>query len=746
MPRPVILLVVAYGAGLATGLTRFGDPPCAVIAGLATVLVLWRLGGVGLAAALAGALVGGMAAHAERYACTSRLAAGRVRLTAVSREVVSREGGIAPAALPGAGCRGSITVRWPAGRRRLAGSTWLVEGKWIPLEPRGGRDRGILTVESASAGPGRPAWGSRLRTWSVETTGRLYGQRAPLVDALVLNRRGDLDPDLREAYAQSGLVHILSISGFHVGLIAGWLFLLSRAAGLRRDRALLLAALLSTAYVAFIGWPAPATRAAALLLLLALSRWRQRRVQPDALLALTCAIVVTVDPWAILHLSLWLSAAALWGVVRFTRWGDLALGPSAGWRTLMSSVGATLATAPLTAGVMGTVAIVGIGLNFLALPLAALAVPGVLGSLLVTPLSAPLAGALAAGAGTCLALLDTAATLGAKVPGGHLVLAGGLPSAAPWVGLLVFAMWTTGQRNPAGLTLARWGLLAVTASWATLFVALAPLVGDRDSGLALHFLPVGQGDGALLRTPGGHWVMIDAGPRTDHADAGRSVMVPFLRRHGVRRLSALIVSHAHADHVGGAEAVLERFPADLVLEPGELYDDPVYLEFLNLVSARGLPWRAARAGDRWAIDSVAFTVLHPDTAWTEWGLDLNEDSIVLLVRYRGFAALFMGDAGLRAETRLAGAVGEVDLLKVGHHGSRTATGDAWLDRVRPRAAVISVGRKNRYGHPAPETLRRLAAHGAHLWRTDLDGGVDVVTDGHTMNICARRGCERTAVE
>jgi competence protein ComEC len=149
-------------------------------------------------------------------------------------------------------------------------------------------------------------------------------------------------------------------------------------------------------------------------------------------------------------------------------------------------------------------------------------------------------------------------------------------------------------------------------------------------------------------------------------------------------------------------------------------------------------------GDRFQVDSVTFTVLHPDTTWSEWGGDLNEDSIVLLVEYRDFTALFTGDAGERAEPLLTARSGPVDLLKVGHHGSRTATSDPFLAQISPRAAIISVG-SNTYGHPSAAAIGRLQSRGIPIWRTDQDGEVIVTTDGAIMSVCASRGCSRQAV-
>jgi competence protein ComEC len=463
------------------------------------------------------------------------------------------------------------------------------------------------------------------------------------------------------------------------------------------------------------------------------------------MLAVTCLAVLLVDPTAIFDLGAWLSAAALWGATTFSRWTDRALGSAVGWRTLGSSVGATLATAPFTAAALGSVALIGIVLNFAAIPLAAIAVPGVLASVLLYPILPGLASALAAGSGAGLSLLDGIALLGGRIPGGNVVHPVALSSGVPWLILLGFVLWSLGRGNTVRVALVRWCGAFALVTWVGLARVLAPGDRDNDSALTLHFLRVGQGDGAAIRTPGGHWVLVDAGPRFDGSDAGRRIVVPFLRRHGVRRLSAVVVSHVHADHLGGVPAVLERFPADVVVEPGDLSDDSRYLEFLSQLDAGGIRWHPGRPGDRFELDSVAFVILHPDTAWAEWGADLNEDSIVLLVQYREFTALFTGDAGERAEPLIAARSGAIDLLKVGHHGSRTATTDALLARITPRAAVISVG-TNTYGHPSAAAIGRLRAQGIPFWRTDQDGDVTVTSDGAAMSICGARGCQRFRVE
>ncbi|MBA3522334.1 MAG: DNA internalization-related competence protein ComEC/Rec2 [Gemmatimonadales bacterium] len=738
-PPPAILFTAVYGAGLATGLLRVGGPIGVTAVALAAGATGRPLPVLLAAAGLLGRLSGEIAWASEKGRCPGRLPQGKVRLMVRVLEPVDSTGGRLALQPLRARCTGAVDARWAARKPVAAGVDAAIEGRWLSRAGLGGRPGGTLIVTKVGAISGHPSPGARLRNSLFRASRSLYGARAPMVDALILGRRGGIDPELQDRFARSGLVHLLSISGFHVGLITAWVFLLARLLGISRSRSLMLSAAVSAAYVAFLGWPAPAARAAALAAVVARCQVRQRLVQANALLAATCLCVLVVDPWAILDLGGWLSAAALWGASTFSRWSDRALGEGFWWRTLASSLGATLATAPITATALGTVAVAGIGLNFAAIPLAAVAVPGVLASLLLQPVWSESARAMAAGAGLALHLLELAAGFGAAIPWGHvLVEPGDSAAAVPWLGALVMALWAMGSRNTPAEAARRAGWALAAALWLMLARGGLPGSADGEGQLALHFLDVGQGDGAVLRTPGGRWVVIDAGPAGERNDAGRRVVVPFLMRQGARSLAAVIISHAHADHLGGVPSVLRRFRAGVVVEPGALVADPLYAAFLADLAGTSVAWHPGRAGERFTIDSVSFTVLHPDPLWTGWGEDVNEDSVVLLVEYGAFQALFAGDAGFPAEAAMRRRLGAVDLLKVGHHGSRGSTGDGWLGALRPRAAVISVGR-NDYGHPAPETLGRLARHGVDVRRTDLDGTVTVTSDGQRMTVRGAMG-------
>jgi competence protein ComEC len=456
--------------------------------------------------------------------------------------------------------------------------------------------------------------------------------------------------------------------------------------------------------------------------------------------------VLVLDPWAVLDAGAWLSVAALAGALLATRWSDRAIGPAWWWRTLAASVGATLGTAPITAALFGMVSLAGLVVNFVAIPLAAVAVPGILLSLVAAAVAPVLAPSLAAGTGALLGLLDQVAWWGGGWDAATIIQPAEPSSALPWLAILGVAAWSIAGGTTRWEWARRAALGGAAGVWVLLGIESRAAIRDAGTGLTLHFLDVGQGDAALIRTSAGRWILVDAGPRNERRDAGRTVVAPFLARHRAGGLAAAIVSHAHADHLGGLPAVMDRIPTGRVLEPAELAADSLYLEFLDQLEAEGVPWLAARDGLHFILDSIRFRVLHPDTAWAGWGLDLNDDSVVLLVEYAGFRALFTGDAGLAAESRLAGRVGRVDVLKVGHHGSRTASGEEWVRELAPRIAVISSGVDNRYGHPHPETLERLTRHEVGIWRTDREGTVTVTTDGKTMTVRGRRASQVITID
>jgi competence protein ComEC len=745
--RPAPFVLGAFGAGLLTGLSRFGDTRVVVLLLALAILPGWRWRpqwSLWLTLGLLGRLMAVTALADAAQDCAALIPAGKLEITVRLEELPDPRGGMVEVQ-PVSECQQVVLARWPGGdTTSVPGSEGQVRGRWLPDTVVLGRPSGLLLVESFRRTGGVPTLAERLRTVVSRQIRSLYGARGGVVEALLLNRRASMSPELRQRYARSGLVHLLSISGFHVGLIAAWIVLLGRPLVVRYGppgavtTIPLLAAGVATAYVLFLGWPPPAARAALLVVIMAAERVRQRRVDADSLLAVIALVLLALDPWCITSLGAWLSFLSLWGASRLVQWCDRAWSSHSLARVTAGSVGALVATAPLTASVLGMVSLAGIALNLVAIPLAAIALPGVLASVTIAPIFPALGAALAAGSGLGLAALDGLATLGASVPGLAIQQPAEPRSAVPWIALLAATLWATAPGMPPVVSRLRWLAVVTGASWLLVFGDLVSRVGARDQGLTLHFLDVGQGDAALVHSPAGQWVVIDAGPRGPAGDAGRDVVAPALERLGASSVATMVLSHPHLDHIGGAEAVLHAMPVGLVLEPGDEVADSVYLGLLDAVGAAGSKWRGAREGDTLLVDSLRFVIVHPAPDWPDRGLDLNEDSAVLRLEYGGCRILFAGDAGFDAESAMQAETGPVDLLKVGHHGSRGSSGDPWLETLDARAAVISVGARNRYGHPAPETLRRLADHGVPVWRTDQDGEVTVRVRDHALEVSSRR--------
>jgi len=255
----------------------------------------------------------------------------------------------------------------------------------------------------------------------------------------------------------------------------------------------------------------------------------------------------------------------------------------------------------------------------------------------------------------------------------------------------------------------------------------------------LHLIDVGQGDAVAIRTPAGRWILFDAGGAWRGNDAGRRIVIPYLRRRG-GPLAALIISHPHADHVGGAATVVSALRPGLFLDGAYVHPSADYRRTLAAVLNGGTRWLRAHPGDTLVVDGVHVRVIAPDSAWARKLTDPNEASVVAVVEFGELRFLLVGDAERETEEWLLSRDSlalRADVLKVGHHGSVTSTTPRFLAAVRPRVALISVGAANGYGHPNPRVVRALVNAGAEVLRTDQLGTLVLRTDGRALEIEAR---------
>ncbi|HET7232932.1 MAG TPA: DNA internalization-related competence protein ComEC/Rec2 [Longimicrobium sp.] len=767
---PIVAAFFAFLAGLLAGL-RIGAVPagvalCAAVP-LAALALHRPLTGVALgrratrgcvlaALALAGAGDGAQARNDAARDCRASLADGtHLAITgalaadfAPPRDTTERTPllplAVRRAAAPGgpvASCEVEVRVRLPRGTPALAAGTELrLAGEWrllpSPLDrgswPRDPSYRGYLLARHSSITA--PAAFARhpmlaLRGRAERQIRRLFPRNAALADALVLGRRETLDRGLADRFAASGLVHLLAISGTHVALVAAVLVLLGRVLRLRRDPTLWLTIALIALYLAMIGAPPSAVRSGIMTALALLTVVLQRPSAPLGIVAAAALTILAADPMAALDAGFQLSYAGVLGIMllrrpllnrlpeRLRRGRVKALTES-----VVVSVAAFAATAPVAAHHFGQVAPVSIVANLPAIPLSSLALVGIGAACAIEPVSPGLARLVADGASLALDGMQRVVDVAAALPGGHAAVA--RPRwwlwAAAALAFLLALEWAAGMRRRV-----RWALAPMGAAAAFL---LLPLAAVPSRGLEIAFIDVGQGDAVAIQTPAGRWLLVDAGPADEEFDAGQRRVLPWLRAHGARRIEALVLTHPHVDHVGGAPAVLRSIPVGRLIDPGLAFGTPMYAAVLRAAETRHVPWNAARQGRVLRIDGVELKFLWPTADVLDAPQDANDISAVVQVRYGEFSALLTGDAPQFVEHALVSRYGNglhSQLVKAGHHGSRTATSEEWLRTVDPALVVISCGRRNKYGHPAPETVERLRMDHVQVARTDEDGTVIV---------------------
>jgi competence protein ComEC len=315
-----------------------------------------------------------------------------------------------------------------------------------------------------------------------------------------------------------------------------------------------------------------------------------------------------------------------------------------------------------------------------------------------------------------------------------------------------------GERTHCRLLTRSAGACAVAA--ALLAVLLPPPGRPRNGWLTMSFLDVGQGDSALAVFPRGTTMLIDGGgelrfgatratehlsdgergPRNGAFKVGESVVSRFLWSRGLTRVDYLLATHAHEDHIGGLRDVIGNFATGQVIIGVEPRDDPEFERFAAVIDHR-LQVGKVKAGDRFFIDGVELDVLWPDAAAAQTARSGNNESVVIRVIYGAVAILLAGDIEAPSESEIvrSGVDLRADVLKVAHHGSKTSSTESFLDRVRPRFAVISVGERSPFGHPDPEVLARLEQRGAQVFQTGKCGTMTVETDGKTIRVSTYQG-------
>ncbi len=564
--------------------------------------------------------------------------------------------------------------------------------------------------------------------------------------ALLLGEQGLVPNGLNEAYTRAGVNHILSISGFHVGIIALVCFQLLLFAGSRSEalmlrfnlrRFILIFTLPPLLGYFFLSGAASATfRSVVMIAAFIVALLVEREQDPLNSLMLAAFVILVVTPASLFDISFQLSFIAIWGIIVLT---PLFMAP---FRRLEGrfvhkfllfiavSLAATVATLLPVSYHFHRVSLTGLLGNFVAVPL--LGYGAVLLGFAALPFipSAPsIAVVLLKGAALCIRGADAAVVRVAQVP-----LPPPLPVGEVQIALLLLFLAAVSFLRPGRLR------VAVAAGTAVLCAATLLLHERADRGkLVVTFFSVGQGESSLVSFPDGRHMLIDGGGslRDGGSDPGERLVAPALRTLGVTRLDWIVLTHPHPDHLRGLLYIAREFPVGEFLHgPVESFSDD-YRAVREILRKRNVPVRMVGAGaagidaDGVRVVPLAPTVSPAPSAASD--RELNDTSLVLKLQSGRFSVLFTGDAGFPEEETLLRAPERLrcTLLKVGHHGSRYASSDRFLSAASPAVAVISAGYGNGFGLPSPETLGRLARHHVSVFRADRDGTVQAVCDPET---------------
>jgi competence protein ComEC len=569
---------------------------------------------------------------------------------------------------------------------------------------------------------------NRMHDRASRSIDRIFRADAPMAKALLIADQHEIPPETRDRYAKSGMVHMLSISGLHVAIVAGAMMLVLEALHLSRGVASLIGVFLTVVYVAVIGAPPPAVRSATMLGVVAASRAMQRPASQWAALAVG-AFVPLVAPRTVLDLGYQLSVVGIAGLIASGSLARRILSPKLEGRRLrivkelLTSTVATVVTAPLIAWYFGRLSIIAPIANLAAGPVISILQPTLFLALALAPFE-PAAAILANAAHPMLVTFDGIAAVASGIPLSSIQIVPSLPAVLFGSCAVVAFAVACVSRYPARPIIAGMSALCLAV--------FAPVLRPPyRGGFEMHVLDVGQGDAILLRTDKGRWIVVDAGRVWKTGDAGRSTIVPYVMARG-GTVEGLIISHAHADHIGGAVSVVRYLHPRVFWDAAFAQGSEVYANSLHAAEESGTRWMRVHPDDTMRVDGVRIRFLAPDSAWTSSLDDPNEASTVASVEYGSTRFLLMGDAERAEEAWLvdhASSDLKADVLKVGHHGSSTSSTDAFLKAVQPSLAVISVGADNIYGHPSQDVIASLARVGARTVRTDMVGTIVVRSDG-----------------
>lgn len=576
---------------------------------------------------------------------------------------------------------------------------------------------------------------ARLRAIVLERMeGVMPKQDAAALFAMLFGGYQGIRPELLEAFTATGIVHILSVSGSHITMLAAALQWLGNFLNFQKRTTVGLIIAAVVIYSIFSGCVPPVIRSAAMGILTFSALALRRESDARHLLAVVALAMLAHSPQLMYDISFQLSFAATGGLLYISPLLTDAFKRLPAWlaANLAITISAQISALPFLAWYFNVVSVSALLANLIAVPIIEFTIIGGLAAAIVGVAAPFLQNILFALCSLAMGLVYNITKAIAALPGGAV----DLPSGGILFGFVyytaLFALLRQSQTNAAGLfkkaAAFKFPLLA-----AALILFAAAQLAHREAPMRLHFIDVGQGDAALLVTPRGKAALIDTGgvlASVSDFDVGARVVAPYLKHYGVRELEYLILTHAHDDHAGGAASVRRQIPAKRLIVGRESREE--YARVLKTSLENCADLIPAYTGQTFTIDGVRLEIVHAmESAPGGTG---NEVSNVVRISYGRHGFLITGDLDAAGEAQILANRAEIasTVLKVGHHGSKTSSTEAFLQAVAPRYAVISVGADNRFGHPNPSVLERLEQNGVNILRTDERGAIVFSSDGSSL--------------
>ena len=569
-------------------------------------------------------------------------------------------------------------------------------------------------------------------------------QQAGLLNGVLIGYREGLTKDVQAAFSNAGLAHIMAVSGANVAFLVFPLIFIFKKLRVRQNISCILIIAFLILFIYITGFEPSVLRAVIMGIIMLLGKMLMREGDVYTTVSFAAILLLLCSPYMLFNIGFQLSFAATLSLALMHKRMKGLLSfkylPAAVVDVLAATISAQLGVLPITLYYFNKLSVISLLSNLLVVPL--MEVITILGTVMAVLGQLSIIFSQIVGYVNCVFLSFVLYVTGisASLPFATVRIV--TPSIA-LVLIYYLALWFCLLYAPEKKIKIKRRYAAAAALLVVVILVVSFLIPGK---LEVTFLDVGQGDSSFIRTCSGQTVLLDGGGSTNPqvvSTVGESVVIPFLLDKGISSLDAVIASHGHTDHIQGLIPVLEQFKVDNLIIP-DIKDEKEFSQMLEIAGKKGIKVNRCGEGDTINLDKkTELQVLNPIQQFHDDNSSLNNTSLVIKLIYDQTELLFTGDAEKPVEEALVNRSVplEADVLKGGHHGSDTSTGMDFLDLVNPKAAVISVGKNNSFGHPSQEVLQRLAGKGVILFRTDESGAVVLTSNGKSIRI--KRTVEET---